>query len=282
MAFVKIWRTIRQQGVRAAFRRMATRVPGYLRGVSSWEFGRCRCCERSTIFLAHANGSAEFRACLFCSANERYELLAMEIRKRYGIRLREMDVLELDPRSPLKPLLSRAKTYIRSFYEEGHSLELKDGAVCLDITRLALEDESLDLIVSSDVLEHVPCLDRALTETARVLRPGGVHLFTVPPRAITTRRAEIINGTVQHIEPPEHHLDPLSREGILAFWDIGPDFAEAFPTQDLDIRIVRGPVGDAGRVVWMAERVARQGCVASNPHFVPQSQRQNQCGKYLA
>ncbi|MGA8622327.1 MAG: methyltransferase domain-containing protein [Candidatus Sulfotelmatobacter sp.] len=191
---------------------------------------------------------------MFCSANERYELLAVEIRQRYGTRLREMDVLELDPRSPLKPLLSRARSYTRSFYEESGSLEKKDGAVCQDITALAIGNDSLDLIVSSDVLEHVPRLDKAFIETARVLRPGGAHLFTVPPRAITRRRAEIVNGKVNHLEPPEHHLDPLSPEGILAFWDVGPDLGKAFPTEGLDIKIARGPVGDAGRVVWIAQR----------------------------
>jgi SAM-dependent methyltransferase len=256
MALLKIWRTIQQQGMGSAFRKVLERVPPYLGGIAHWRLRRCQCCERSTIFLAHKNGSPEFRACLFCSANERYELLAVEIRHRYGKKLPEMDVLELDPRSPLKNLLSQARTYTRSFYEEGCSLEQKDGAICEDITALRLANGSLDLIVSSEVLEHIPDLDRAFSETARVLRPGGSHLFTVPPRATTRRRAQIIDREVTHIEPPEYHLDPLSPGGILAFWDIGPDLAHALPTEGLDIKIARGPVGADGRVVWIAERVA--------------------------
>ena len=257
MALLKIWRTIRRQGARSALRKVLAVVPAYLGGIGHWKLRRCQCCERSTIFITHKNGSPEFRACLFCSANERYELLAEEIRDRYGERLSKMDVLELDPKSPLKVLLSRARTHIRSFYEEGRSSEQVDGAVWVDITALRFANDSLDLIVSSDVLEHVPRLDKALSETARVLRPGGAHLFTVPPRAATRKRAEIIDGKVRHIEPPEHHLDPLSPQGILAFWDIGPDLASALPVPGLDIKIARGPVGDAGRVVWLAERVAQ-------------------------
>ncbi len=61
-----------------------------------------------------------------------------------------MDVLELDPRSPLKALLSQARTHIRSFYEAGRSSEQMDGAVCIDITALRLSNDSVDLIVSSD------------------------------------------------------------------------------------------------------------------------------------
>jgi len=165
-----------------------------------------------------------------------------------------MDVLELDPKSPLKPLLSAARSYTRTFYDEGGSVESKDGAICEDITNLQFDDDSLDLIISSDVLEHVPQLEKALSETARVLRPNGTHLFTVPTRAATRKRAEIVNGEIMHIEPPDLHLDPLSPEGILAFWDIGPDLATVFPTKGLDIRIVRGPEGESARVVWLAEK----------------------------
>lgn len=255
MALVKIWRTVRQQGAGVALRKLLAVVPAYLSGIRYWRLGRCRCCERITIFVAHKNKSSEFRVCLFCSANERYELLAEEIRHRYGSQLQRMDVLELDPRSPLKTILSRARSYTRTFYEPGKPPKCKDGAICEDITDLRFHDDSFDLIVSSEVLEHVPRLDKAFSETARVLRLGGAHLFTVPPRARTRKRAEIADGEIIHIEPPEYHLDPLSREGILAFWDIGPDLTTALSTKGLEVKIVRGPVGEAGRVVWLAERL---------------------------
>lgn len=254
MALLKVWRTIRQFGPRNAWRKVVKVGPAYLAGIRDWSLGRCQCCERSTIFMARQNGSAESRSCLFCSANERYELLAAEIRSRYGSKLSEMDVLELDPHSPLRTLLSTARSYTRSFYENGCALQKRDEAVCEDITALSFRDSAFDLIVSSEVLEHVPRLDKALSETARVLRPGGSHLFTVPPRMTMRKRAEIIEGQVKHIEAPEYHLDPLSPEGILAFWDIGPDLPAVIPCAGLNVRIVRGPVGDAGRVVWIAER----------------------------
>lgn len=38
-------------------------------------------------------------------------------------------------------------------------------------------DESFDIVVSVDVLEHVADLDQVIAETARVLRPGGLFLF---------------------------------------------------------------------------------------------------------
>jgi SAM-dependent methyltransferase len=256
MALLKIWRTIRRQGVLSALRKALTIGPAYLGGLRHWRLRRCQCCERMTLFMAHQNGSAEFRACLFCSANERYELLAAEIRHRYGKRLPEMDVLELDPHSPLRAMLSSAHSYTRTFYEEGCLGKERDGAVCEDICSLNFNNESFDLIVSSEVLEHVPDLDKAFRESARVLKNGGAHLFTVPPRATTKQRAQIVDRKIKHIEPPEYHQDPLSPEGILAFWDIGPDLALALPTEGLQIKIARGPAGADGRIVWIGERTS--------------------------
>jgi SAM-dependent methyltransferase len=255
MAFLKIYRHARQHGIGSTLKKILGVLPGYARWFYLWRIRRCQCCDRITIFLSNGS-SAESRACLFCSANERYELLAIEIKTRFGQNLSEKDVLELDPHSPLRKILSRARTHTRSFYEAGREggSARADGAVCEDITALTFHDESFDLIVSSDVLEHVPLLDKAVEETARVLRPGGVHFFTVPPRAKTKKRAEVVDGKIHHIETPEYHRDPLSANGILAFWDVGPDLPVMFGSENLDIRIVRGPVGADGRVVWMAER----------------------------
>lgn len=256
MALLKIWRTIRNQGIRSTLRRIVTVGPGYVLGIRNWKVRRCRCCGRITIFMAQRDPATELQTCFFCSANERYELLAMEIGERYGQRLATMNILELDPQSPLRPVLSAARTYTRSFFGQDDTTQNRNGAVYADITALNFKDGSLDLIVSSDVLEHVPRLDRAFAETARVLRPGGLHIFTVPPRAITRKRADIVDGKLKHLEPPDYHSDPLSPGGILAFWDIGPDLPEVLSCPELNIRIVRGPVGVEGRVVWVAERAS--------------------------
>jgi methyltransferase family protein len=255
MALLKIYRYGRQHGLASLLNKVRERAPGYIKKFYLWRVRRCLCCDRITVFLSITT-AGETRTCLFCSANERYELLAMEIKSRFGEKLSEKDVLELDPHSPLRKLLSRSHSHVRTFFSagvEGGTIRA-DGAVCEDITSLTVADESFDLIISSDVLEHVPRLNMAFSETARVLRPGGAHLFTVPPRAGTKKRAEIIGGKVNHIETPEYHLDPLSPQGILTFWEVGPDLPEIFPTAGLDIRIARGPVGDEGRVVWIAER----------------------------
>lgn len=49
-----------------------------------------------------------------------------------------------------------------------------------DIRALPLADASVDLLLATDVIEHVDDDKRAVAEIRRVLRPGGTALITVP------------------------------------------------------------------------------------------------------
>jgi SAM-dependent methyltransferase len=49
--------------------------------------------------------------------------------------------------------------------------------------RIPFPDATFDAVVSNQVLEHVPDLDAAAREIARVLKPGGVALHLFPDRA---------------------------------------------------------------------------------------------------
>jgi len=49
-----------------------------------------------------------------------------------------------------------------------------------DLVNLPYRDASFDLVVASEVLEHVPSIHAALAEIKRVLRPGGKAVITVP------------------------------------------------------------------------------------------------------
>jgi SAM-dependent methyltransferase len=49
-----------------------------------------------------------------------------------------------------------------------------------DVLSLPLPDESFDVVIASEILEHVPDDAGAIAELARVLRPGGWLAVTVP------------------------------------------------------------------------------------------------------
>lgn len=214
----------------------------------------CGACDKPSLFVALGEDE-EFHLCLRCRANLRYEMIARHLRSAYP-NIEALDVLELDDRSPLRGYLSRARTYTRSYYRPGiaSGTVRADGAVCEDITRLSYLDGSLDLIVSSDVLEHVRDVEAAFRESARVLRPGGAHVFTVPPRTVTRLRVTEESGRLIFLLPPEYHRDPLDAAGVLTFWDFGPDMPQRFSTDSFGIRVVSGPLGKSGRMVWEARR----------------------------
>ena len=85
-----------------------------------------------------------------------------------------------------------------------------------DLTALTLPSNMFDIVTTNEVLEHVPDLDAALEEIARVLKPKGVHIGTHPflfDRNDGDLRARIQAGTVVHLRPPEFHGNPVDPEG---------------------------------------------------------------------
>jgi SAM-dependent methyltransferase len=249
------WWWVTDLSMREVIRKVRERVLPNVRYLPRSTIRMCRACRKRTLMVALGDGE-EFHLCLRCRANLRYEMLAEYVRRTCPD-MSSLDVLELDFASPLRPILSGARSYTRSFYRDGVTpgTVREDGVVCQDITRLTYPDESLDLIVSSDVLEHVPDAWAAFRESSRVLRPGGRHVFTVPPAPATVRRALIENGRIVHlVHPPEYHLDPLDRAGVLAFWQYGPDLPDRFATDGLEFRVALGPEGANGRVVWEARK----------------------------
>ena len=97
----------------------------------------------------------------------------------------------------------------------------------LDIHDAAFPDSVFDVVVSNDVLEHVPRLQRALRESCRILKRGGVCLATFPfayNTLETSVRAVATADKIVHLAPPDYHGNPLDSKGSLVFqipgWDI--------------------------------------------------------------
>jgi ubiquinone/menaquinone biosynthesis C-methylase UbiE len=55
---------------------------------------------------------------------------------------------------------------------------------CMMAESLEFEDETFDFIVSVHAIEHIPPLDEALAEMARVLRPEGQAVFIYPAEPV--------------------------------------------------------------------------------------------------
>jgi SAM-dependent methyltransferase len=87
---------------------------------------------------------------------------------------------------------------------------------------------SLGAVVSNDVFEHVPDIDRCLAECFRVLRPGGRLYFSIPflGTETTVQRAVVRDGEVVDLLPPQYHGNPLDPKGSLVFYDHGWDILD--------------------------------------------------------
>jgi ubiquinone/menaquinone biosynthesis C-methylase UbiE len=83
-------------------------------------------------------------------------------------RHRNLRILEINQAGNLSPHLAKFHKHTLISYPEG------------DMMNLRYDDETWDMIVHSETLEHVPDPMKALRETLRVLRPRGACIFTIP------------------------------------------------------------------------------------------------------
>ena len=101
-----------------------------------------------------------------------------------------------------------------------------------DVTRLTFKENKFDIILSFDVLEHVPDYRIAIEELFRCLKPGGQFLISVPFNMGSgqniIRAKHNPDGSICHLLPPQYHGDPLNDSGCLSYYDFGWELLEEF------------------------------------------------------
>ena len=96
---------------------------------------------------------------------------------------REVVIHEASPvsRGASTRLSSECSRYLSSrYFENCASGTMVNGTRCENLESLSFDDESIDLHVTQDVMEHLFHPSRAFSEITRTLRPGGMHIFSVP------------------------------------------------------------------------------------------------------
>jgi SAM-dependent methyltransferase len=103
-----------------------------------------------------------------------------------------------------------------------------------DMTCTSYTDDSFDLLIHSDVLEHIGDFRSSLKDNHRILKPGGLLIFSAPiyNHKQHIEKAKInAHGLVEAIGDAIYHGNPLTAAGSLVFnlfgYGILDDLAEA-------------------------------------------------------
>ena len=96
-----------------------------------------------------------------------------------------------------------------------------------DLESQTFPDESLDIVIHADVLEHLFEPFKALNEIYRTLKPGGTCVFAAPTEGARFESLQVAfrgeSGDVRIVGTPEYHGNPQSDVGSLVTWKYGYD-----------------------------------------------------------
>jgi SAM-dependent methyltransferase len=151
--------------------------------------------------------------CRRCGTSMRSAALADAVRTAFGWR-RPFDqmrrrrstlrILEINEAGTLTPTLEKWKYHRLVNYPD------------VDMMALPFEDETFDLVVHSDTLEHVSDPVKGLLECHRVLRPGAYVAYTVP--VILGRMTRTRDGL------PDSFHGARGEDNYLVHTEYGADF----------------------------------------------------------
>ncbi|MCJ7933546.1 MAG: class I SAM-dependent methyltransferase [Chryseobacterium sp.] len=133
-------------------------------------------------------------------------------------------IYNVESNGALHHYLKHIKNYVCSEYFGPYETQgrEKNGILNVDLMNIPFENNTFDLIISTEVFEHIPDPYKAFHEVHRILKKGGSHIFTVPyyengekdeVRAFLNDHNELV-----YTMEPQYHGDPIrSDEGILVY-----------------------------------------------------------------
>jgi SAM-dependent methyltransferase len=244
--------------------------------------GRCTICgEDSTFLCADKVLYRESLVCQVCLSTSRYRSMArgvlQAIRELTGVDAASLAELEgrkspvrlrvYDTQVPFRvttcayPIPDRlgALPWIDleiSIYKTGRTpgTRVDPRTSIQNLEALTFPGASFDIVLTSDVMEHVRLHDRAHREIARVLKPGGVYLFTVPHyrhQRETFYRVQIVDpedpSTDVYLCEKEYHGDQNAEDGMaLSYRSYGTDIDDALDALGFDVEYTKRDMPEYG------------------------------------
>jgi GT2 family glycosyltransferase/glycosyltransferase involved in cell wall biosynthesis/SAM-dependent methyltransferase len=210
------------------------------RHIPATYYGTCNVCGQSTHFKTLGSDNLrESLLCDVCGASCRNRSLAWGLLSLVGngtVRsIAELSSMKSGPRildtdcfGPMFALLSKAEFYTSSMYAPDRPFGklIKPKILNMDLQAMTSPDDSYDVVLTSDVMEHVRRDHAAHREIHRCLKAGGYYVFTVPyvpGWASTQIRVDGSGDEDVCLMEKQYHGDPLSGDGILVYRIYGQD-----------------------------------------------------------
>lgn len=205
--------------------------------------GFCNICGNPTIFWVNNRNFREHVICLHCRSCNRHRQIASVLLSYVlgsGSQVPRLASLKDIPRSSIiwnaentRSLHHHLAKQLGTNYISSEFLDPSlpsgktvDGVLHVDMQSTHFADNSIDFILSSDVIEHVPEPLIALAESYRILKTGGCHIFTAPfyHHRFTNEKRAVVNATgdVEFLRRPWYHDDPVRAEGTLVYTVFAP------------------------------------------------------------
>ncbi len=181
--------------------------------------GYCPCCENEVVFESNNSWLRDHFICSNCNSLPRERALMVVIEKHYPD-WKKLVIHECSParRGASIKIKNNSSNYIATHYYPNYPMgKTIDDFRNEDLEKQTFPNESFDIVISQDVMEHVYNPKDAFMEIARTLKPGGAHIFTVPiinkhrKSEVWARKNE--NGDPIFLKEPEWHGNPINNNG---------------------------------------------------------------------
>ena len=126
--------------------------------------------------------------CPYCFSTDRDRHLVMFLNhSKFNELVRNSVVLHVAPEKSISRFIvaCEPEKYVRG------DLSPKDDELKIDLQLIEFPDETFDIVIANHVLEHVPDIDKALTEIRRVLVEGGRIIVQTPYSQVLTTNFEL-------------------------------------------------------------------------------------------
>ena len=170
--------------------------------------------------------------CPHCGSLERHRVLALVLEGLVPMMAAARVVLDIAPTPALTPILSRDTGGLYLPCDIDPSADKRRVVLQADLTRLPLPDDSVDVIMCTQVLEHVPDDLAAMREIKRVLSPTGIAFVNIPYRPGTTTDED-------PSAPPEERIRRFGQIDHVRFY--GDDFDDRLRAAGLGFSRITGP-----------------------------------------